>query len=1207
MDNNKNKRDGMFGICKRLVKPGGRLILSFFLVATLIISAAPVWGTEGSADIADGSEAVSEAGGYGEGSETDTATGYGDGSETGTATEDGDGSETGTATEDGDGAETDTATEDGDGSGEGIVPEDAGSAETETGIAPLGTELLPMDGDGQTIDLNDREKTGGTGWSIDEGEYVITGDVTVIGTVTGARRTLCINLQSGASVDWAAEYTGSVSDAYDGLLEVKGSGVFNIAPGGIIRNNGDGDALCISTSNVNIIINGGTLAAAEGFAIRAEGHIDVTVKGGFVFAYGKSVADDVFGFEGTDSTYTLSGNGVIVCWDDANPGPYEEGGNTGLTPSAGATALWHFDAEMGRGVSYGHEGGSNAGFFVLIDSGETEAGMPEILSIAPSHAILSNNDDVAILEVDFSRADAEYSDVEWAAFPEGAVSFGNPPALVGAGKAVTVRAESLEAQTVLIAAVYDDGGVTYTATATIELLPGGITPGTTIKLLEKNVTVNTVKEVGALVPVLITQQPPESFGLSTFSLDGRAFPTGSNVVREIKLFTQNIVTKEWTVEVNAFEAKVYEADSRYIRIDATDVKARVSGNVKVMVYPSVEGAAPVDAGTITIKTVEQYPILRLKPENLNLAFPKKTASITPICRDGAVTILDVKPCKQADSWKVVYNKETGALELGDLNQGNGAIIKRGNIALEADIEVAGYKVAGKTKPRFNVKIVDLLPRLKLSSNSVALLPLEAGGQNAEGYPAELMLVAMGSGHIFEDGYEIEDVVSIAKNDKGQAYKQVDAKYKGGGLIEVRTPGEQTVKGKALLKVTFAEATKPLYMTLKVTAVSGVDKIMVKPQVNAATVNTKHEDIAPGNKILDVRILLNAANFVADDWRIINVKRGKLEVDKAVFEEAVKLTPGANKATLSVANNCKLGELYINNKDTKYTLKIGSDKITDKYGDPKSVTFTLTVSEKKPGFDISLGKDRIDVTKPDTATTAKVTLNNTTAEIESVELFDSVSGKAPDLEKPSEKFEAPAGDIGVKSFKIVASRGGGAVPKAKQKLSVKITLKNGQELTSWTTNEKTGKTTDKPITVTPKQTTSKGASSSKAVTLYRLMPMKGETIGLELNKSAVMKLGAARVNEASVKKLKFKTGGFELNRAGENDWTLSFKDGKAPTLKGDKALKANSSYNISLELWAEGTYALDAGGKPIALQYKDPKTKKTIKTKPTLVKIKVYVK
>jgi hypothetical protein len=186
-----------------------------------------------------------------------------------------------------------------------------------------------------------------------------------------------------------------------------------------------------------------------------------------------------------------------------------------------------------------------------------------------------------------------------------------------------------------------------------------------------------------------------------------------------------------------------------------------------------------------------------------------------------------------------------------------------------------------------------------------------------------------------------------------------------------------------------------------------------------------------------------------------------------------------------------------------------------------------------------------------------------------------------------------------------------VPGAPQKLKAEVTLKDGQKFT-------------KSFTITPKQGASKATLSKKAVTLNRWTPLTGDSVSFGLKAPKGAALGEVCLNQASLNALKFKkndgtyassSDGFKLVKSGASDYTLYFADGKAPMptdkngnvsfdKAGNPALK--SGYNIKLELWAEGTYKLDSSGKPVALEGKNAKGK-TVKSKPTIVTIKVNIK
>jgi len=104
----------------------------------------------------------------------------------------------------------------------------------------------------------------------------------------------------------------------------------------------------------------------------------------------------------------------------------------------------------------------------------------------------------------------------------------------------------------------------------------------------------------------------------------------------------------------------------------------------------------------------------------------------------------------------------------------------------------------------------------------------------------------------------------------------------------------------------------------------------------------------------------------------------------------------------------------------------------------------------------------------------------------------------------------------------------------------------------------------------------------------------------LKSPAVYKLEAARISKSSLTPFAADKG-FELVQTGENAWTIRFEGKQKPVLKNGAALK--KSYNLKVELWAEGTYDLDAAGKPIPLT----DAKGAAKTKPGIMTVKVSLR
>lgn len=812
------------------------------------------------------------------------------------------------------------------------------------------------------------------------------------------------------------------------------------------------------------------------------------------------------------------------------------------------------------------------------------------ISLTPTHAILANSTDGAVFTACLSPENADnYGKIEWSVDGEETDSCLSiiPSA---DNKSITVRAQDTEeARTVRIRAIYRNH---YTATATVEILPGGIVndPESSsplfadVKMLETKITVNKAREIGARVPILITGQKPESFAGSDFST--KSFPlyeqesAGTPVIQDVAFYVQDTrkAGKPYTVKLDTFEARMCPLDDRYIEINAL-AAAKTTKNVKVMVQSKATGSW-IDAGIVHFTVVERFPKITLKAGQLNLAFPDQPALLTASSTDGDCTITGV--AAPADTIKL----EDGVLKLNGM-------AKAGTVKAAVEVIVKGYKTPYKIVPKVGVRVVNALPKVKLSRSSVTLM--NSGGA------AKIRLVSANAQIPFESSYKVSNVEISQTNAKGQIVKnaRVSVSYKDGEL-SVR-PNSGTVSGKVLLKVTFAGSRQPAYLTLKVN-VFALEKVTPSVKVRAVTVNKNH---GTGQKIIDIPIALNVSNYAVSDWEIISV--GKEGAFEGLLADALELTPGDNQVTLSVKDQNALADLVEGNKnkDVKYVLSIGSPNIrkwdakNKVFTDPKTFLVTLTITAKSPAFSIGF-KNKIDIANPNSAVTATVKLKGTTSDIESVTLWNSL----PNREPVEENTDFKVTEISGNTFKLAAAHKN-LVPGVKKKLSVTVRLKNGQELNSWTVVTGGGKekVKDKAILITPVQTMGKAYQNKREITLYKTTPFTGETIGLDLITPGV-KLGTVWISEESRKALKFDAGGFRLEQSGENEWVIYFEGDKAPTLpnkKNGKPAELKANYTIKLELWAEGTYRLDSDGKPISL------ASGKAKSKPAIVRVKINIK
>jgi len=520
--------------------------------------------------------------------------------------------------------------------------------------------------------------------------------------------------------------------------------------------------------------------------------------------------------------------------------------------------------------------------------------------------------------------------------------------------------------------------------------------------------------------------------------------------------------------------------------------------------------------------------------------------------------------------------------------------KAGTANLKVIIELAGYK--SPTTVKMKAKVTNAAPKLKLSQKSVKLLP-------GDGKPAKVSLLSGNSKVPFETDYSVTGVALSPTDAKGRTVKnalsasQLSVSYYR-GVISV-TPLAGCKPGTAMLKFTIAgtPADSGIYLPLNISMLSPAG-VTPSAKTKAASASTS---LGSGVVIAEIPISINAVNHTVDDWEIVSARKGS---GKNVpfgsgtdLDEAIEYTAGDNAISLSVKDPAILAGIVSGNKgkDVKFTLNIGSPGILKTDGKtPKTFAVALTVTGKAPTFTLAPAKkDKLDVINPNSGVGVTVNLKNITSKIESVELFERLFDTGSNLTdmgtEPSRDFIAET--IADNRFRIRALHNN-VTPNITQNLSVKLTLKNGESLTSWV--ESGGVITEKPHSIKPVQTKAKASQSKKAVTLYSHTPLAGESLGLSLTAPAGVKLKDVSVNQASVNKLNLRmstaSGDFDpdrsdvfvLRRNGENTWTLHFTDGMVPVpvdkfgnrLKNkDGSWKAPAPrYNIKLDLWAEGAIA-----------------------------------
>jgi hypothetical protein len=506
--------------------------------------------------------------------------------------------------------------------------------------------------------------------------------------------------------------------------------------------------------------------------------------------------------------------------------------------------------------------------------------------------------------------------------------------------------------------------------------------------------------------------------------------------------------------------------------------------------------------------------------------------------------------------------------------------KAGTIGMTVQVKVDGYKTPYKTAPKVNVKVVNTMPKLKLSQTTVTLL--ENGNDTAT------VMLLSGDKTPFESGYKVTNITNIVgKNNKAQVY----VNYSGGSVIGIK-PKSDTVASKALLRVDLDNG-KAVNLVLNVKMIkkaAGNSGLTISTKVSSGTANTALET---GAKIADIPITMNAANHALSNWYVVKV--GNTPGFTGDINGAIQVTPGRNSVELSVKSKTILNQLRLNGKDTKYVLRLGSDSIKDAKGNVKTIAFTLNVTDKTASMSISQ-KNRIDIANPKSAITATIKLANTGTTIDSVRLLGSGGAASTDFK---------AENISGLTFTIAAAHSY-VVPGVAQKLTVEAKLKNGQTLFS-------------DITVTPAQT-GRAFQSKKAITLNKFTPLTGEEVRLGLSAPANVKLGHVQIEQKSLAACKFTSGGFRVVQSGAENCTIYFDGGQAPQVIHPVTLNNNlkGSYTIKLELWAEGTYRLvdpltgnpttdKLNGRAEPLGFTDANNKFIPKSKPMTISIRVNIK
>ena len=185
--------------------------------------------------------------------------------------------------------------------------------------------------------------------------------VTVAGSVADATKWLILNIDSGVTVRWEADYSGSDT----ALIRLNGSGTFEVAQGGSIIKTTGGSVIMVEGGQTNsVVVSGGTVSGKNGSIISSSNAgASVTVSGGTV-----------------EST---QGNGTAISTADGN---INVTGGTISTVGSGATISCRGTLAISGGkvinkgtgvaiMSYGDDS------LVNVTGGEVEAGGGQTISL----------------------------------------------------------------------------------------------------------------------------------------------------------------------------------------------------------------------------------------------------------------------------------------------------------------------------------------------------------------------------------------------------------------------------------------------------------------------------------------------------------------------------------------------------------------------------------------------------------------------------------------------------------------------------------------------------------------------------------------------------------------------------------------------------------------------------------------------------------
>ena len=181
------------------------------------------------------------------------------------------------------------------------------------------------------------------------------------------------NVGSSVTISGGNVYNNNSSSTYAlvrSVIYMEKGGTVDINGNGKVQAFEDGGIAIYCVSSGNITISGnGIVTSTTNTAIYVTAGVNVTVNGGFLFAYGKAISGDNNVVRmGNTGSFTANSPGVVVAWDQDEWNkngqlPYESKTYNDLIFSPnGATAEWAINGAE-HGIAYSN--GENVGFYQL--------------------------------------------------------------------------------------------------------------------------------------------------------------------------------------------------------------------------------------------------------------------------------------------------------------------------------------------------------------------------------------------------------------------------------------------------------------------------------------------------------------------------------------------------------------------------------------------------------------------------------------------------------------------------------------------------------------------------------------------------------------------------------------------------------------------------------------------------------------------------